>query len=283
MSELNVGERFIRWADKEPAVVALVQVGSRVRPVGQVGGPDSGSDWDFQLVTSRPTIFDDRKFLERAGVGRPCAFVNREGRLGSARKITAVLSDGELDLIIIPVEQLLGLREKARGKGLEVESKVMQALSDQALVLADGFRVLKGNAEINEICDFISTGVPLPRISDTQVREIAEGFVCDFVSTIRKIERGELIAAQRWLHHYLIEADMRLLHEFLLRRGRLTFPDARRMESVLDVKECEAFSISTSLTDVGLHAAAGKAANTLQELVDSLVGKSWHWPLKPGR
>jgi hypothetical protein len=250
---------------------------------GQLDGPHASSDWDFQVITSRPSIFNNRNFLDHAEVGEPCAFITRRGRLGSALKVTAIFSYGELDIVVIPEEEVRGLRESIGGNAARIEPEIMRKMSDQAAVLAGGYRILKADAEIHDLYRFVSTTAPLPRLSDLQVREIAEGFVCDYVSTIRKIERGELIAAQRWLHLYLVEANLCLLHELQQRRGLPTFPDARRLELVVEEMDLEAISISALLSESALSEATYKSANTLKKLVHALIDCNWRWPLKPGR
>ena len=112
---------------------------------------------------------------------------------------------------------------------------------------------------------------------------LADGFVCDYLWTIRKIERGELLAAQRMLHRSLAETNIRLLHEIKLRKGQLTFPEGRRAEFVLNGNELSALIVSTTPERVALRSAVHKSAGTCRDLMRDLVGNAWHWPELPAR
>eukprot|EP01035_Chromulina_nebulosa_P005668 gene5668-7692_t len=101
-----------------------------------------------------------------------------------------------------------------------------------AVVLRGGYVVRHGAAEWGDFFRRVATEFPVPRLSDADARGLAEGFVCDFISTRHKIERGEFLAAQRWLHQHLAEVNFQLLHELRQRRGEVSFPDARRIERV---------------------------------------------------
>jgi hypothetical protein len=124
----------------------------------------------------------------------------------------------------------------------------------------------------------VRTAVPLPRLTDGEVRDCAEAFVCDYVSTWRKLVRGELLATQRWLHHHLAETNFRLLHELQLRRGQPSFPDARRVERLVDQPWPARVGVEAGLTTESLAAACDDAAETCRLLVRELVGETWTWP-----
>jgi hypothetical protein len=106
---------------------------------------------------------------------------------------------------------------------------------------------------------------------------LAEAFVCDYVFTRRKVQRGELCAAQRWLHHQLAETNFRLLHELRLRCGKTSFPDARRLEQLEDPLGGGA-TVAAVPTAASLHVALEVAAGTHRQLITALVGAAWRWP-----
>lgn len=277
-TDSDLGARFVRWAQGEAAVRALVAIGSRVREPKAVGAADRFSDWDFQVIASDDGVLVEAAAFERAGIGRPLVFVNREGRLGSARKLTALFAEGELDVVVIPFAQVAHVRAQVDNGTAMQQPPVARALQDLAAVLAGGYRFLKGEEEAGALYRFVRERVPLPRLDDRAAVEAANGFVCDYVSTRRKIERGERIAAQRWLHHQLAETNFKLLHELRLRAGEPSFPDARRIESLAGGSWAERVAVDAGLDSAALTAAAIKAAATCRDLMQALVGGAWRWP-----
>lgn len=276
MSVPNLGEKFIRWADAESSVHLLVLIGSQTRASGAPAAADVYSDWDFQVATSRPELFSNAEWTVALEL-RPIAYVFRAGRLGSAQKVTALFAEGELDLVIIPVAALRGLAQLAKTGTYASNPVAQQALTDLAAVSQGGYRILKGAEEFAPFYESVTREIPPARLSDEAVRAIAEGFVCDYVSTQHKIARGEMLAAQRWLHHQLAEVNFRLLHELRLREGAPSFPDARRLESMHDPRAV-AVAVEALPTEAQLHLAVEKSATTCRDLVRALIGDHWQWP-----
>lgn len=272
-----IGPAVMRWAEREPAVRALVLIGSRVH-AGEptFAAADEFSDWDFQVVTSRPGRFDTRAWIGELGLGEALAYVARPGRLGTATKISVVLRDGELDLVVLPAGRLrwakwlLALGVAARLAALR------QALGGLAIVLRGGHRIVKGERAWGAFFRRVAAEFPPARLGDAAVRALAEGFVCDYMSTRHKIERGELLAAQRWLHLQLAEVNFQLLHELRQRRGEPTLPDVRRIERL--PHDSRGIAVSAMPSAEGLRAATEKAAATLRELMGALA-PDWRWPL----
>lgn len=273
---MNLGERVIGWAKDDPAVALLVLIGSRARPAGARTAADRFSDWDFQIAVEQPQDFATGVWLESLGL-KPLAYVLRPGRLGSSLKASAVTAEGELDLVVLPARPLRGLAQLVESGGLVTDPMAVQAMGDLAAVLAGGLCLLKGEGEFGRLYAHVMRAVPLPRLDDSAVVRLAEAFVCDYVFTRRKIDRGELLAARRWLHHQLAESNFRLLHESRLRAGLESFPDARRLE-FLGEPRCEALALGLSQSAGDLRMAVERAANLNRELVAALIGESWRWP-----
>ncbi len=266
----------MRWALVEPTVVLFVQIGSRTRVAGSAFAADSSSDWDFQIATTRPELFADRAWTMALGLA-PLAYVVRSGRLGSAQKLTALFAEGELDLVLIPAAALRGISQLVHAGAAGSQPQAMGALIDLASVLQGGYRILKGEEEFGGLYRYVANRIPKPRLADDAVCGLAEGFVCDYVSTLRKVERGELLAAQRWLHHLLLETNYRLLHELRLRGDGASLPDARRLE-FLDEPRLAEFDIAIELNRGSLFAGAEKSATLCRGLMRELVGERWQWP-----
>lgn len=277
MTNVTLGEKFSRWAAAEKAMELLVLIGSQARAAqGAIAAADGGSDWDFQLATSTPEIFRDAKWTAQAGLS-PLAYVFRGGRLGSAPKVTALFAEGELDLVIIPVGLLREVVRTVGGKAIPADSPVRQPVIDLAAVLQGGYKILVGEQEFGAFYDFVRREVPPARLSDDEACQLAAGFVCDYVSTHRKIDRGEFLAAQRWLHVQLAETNYRFLHELRLRNGLISFPDARRLESLREPR-LSAISVEAALDAESLRSAVEKSAAACRDLMGSLVGARWQWP-----
>lgn len=276
MSESLFGDFFLKWAISEPEICLVALFGSRVRSVTDICAADENSDWDYQIGTTRPERFADGAWLASMGFP-PLKYVERCGRLGSARKVTAILESGEIDLVIFPAADFRALmRWELEGWGA-APPVGRQALTDLSTVLQGGYRVVKGEAEFLGFYRWVVERVRPARLSDEAVCGLADGFVCDFVSTSRKLARGELLAGQRWLHHHLIEVNYQLLHELRLRAGLPSLPDGRRLE-LLGEARSTAFSGNAELTRSSLQAAVKASAETCRALVQDLVGKRWCWP-----
>jgi hypothetical protein len=275
---VSLGDKFAEWARDEAAISGLVMIGSQVREAAAAGAADAHSDFDFQVITTRPGAFEDVDWWRQTGLGRPIAQVIRGGRLGSARKATVLFPEGEIDLVVLPATRMRRLGWLARLRLLRFFPAASQGLVDLATVLRGGYRVIKGEATWGALYRRAAQEVPPIRLSDEQVRTLADGFVCDYVSTRRKIERGELIAAQRWLHLQLVETNFKLLHELRQRAGQPSFPDARRIEFLLEDGLRDAVSVEVGLEQASLSRALEKSAGTCRLLVRELLGPAWQWP-----
>ncbi|HVU34929.1 MAG TPA: hypothetical protein VHE61_15960 [Opitutaceae bacterium] len=272
-----LGDAVIAWAQRDASVDGLILIGSRVRAPGP-GAADQYSDWDFHIITSNPDRFRTAAWTRDSGIPAPLAYVARGGRLGSATKVSAVFAAGQLDLVVIPTRQVRQMRWLWR-LGLATRlPAAAKGLADLAVVIRAGYRVLKGDRLCGDVYARVAKDIPTPRLSDEGVRELAEGFVCDYVSTRQKIARGELIAAQRWLHHLLVETNFRLLHELRLRRGEASMPDARRVEQLAPLEQADLVRVAAVPDAESLTDACEQAADALRALARDLIGDSWHWP-----
>lgn len=280
MSALDLGQRFVHWATVQAHVHALVQIGSQVRRSSEIDAADLFSDWDFQVISSCPGIFED--FEETAArFGCPLVVSVRQGRIGAPRKVTILFPEGELDIVVIPVLQFNQVSELVRLRNHLSNASAMRSLEDLASVLAGGYRILKGDSVVIELFDFIRSGIRIPHLNDADVRGLANGFVCDYVSTIRKIQRGEHLAAQRWLHHNLAEVNFRLAHELRQRAGLSSFPDARRVERLGDEALRSALEVQAEVTRDSLTKAAQKCVVSFRGLIEALLRGDWTWPQLP--
>ena len=232
------------WAATEPAVSGLVLIGSRQRGAGDaVWRADAQSDWDFQIITSRPGTFERPEWTRGlGGIRDPGLCAPRSARIGGVPKVNLLYEGGEADFVVIPAKVIRRVRflTGLAGPPSQRAGPARRQLQDLAVVIRPGWRFLKDTGQWDRFYRRAVAEVPDPRVGDELARQLAEGFVCDYVWTIRKIDRGELRAAQRMAHRELAETNFRLLHELKLRRGERTFPEARRLERIAGAAELAA-------------------------------------------
>jgi len=279
VSDSSFGALFVRWAEREPSICAVNLIGSRVRLGTQDGAADSGSDWDFQLVVRRSALFSNNEWVTAAGLPVPLAYVVRVGRLGETKKVSLAFQGGAFDLVLIPSFPLRTARWLCNLGLLRFSPRARIGLTDLSTVLRPGYRLLKGEISWGSFFRYVQTEIQLSRISDEEVVSMAEGFVCDFLSIRHKLARGEYVAAQRWLHMHLAEANFKLLHELRQRDGAVSFPDARRLELIADRELIDSVMVRAVPEHESLQDALEKSALTLCQLAGALTGQKWKWPM----
>jgi hypothetical protein len=278
-AQLDFGEAITKWANCNQTVSGLVLIGSRERPDNDVlWSADAYSDWDFQVITSKPKDFENALWTKSISGFDLLAYTSRTAIIGGVPKVSAVFSNAEADLVIIPTISArllncciwLGLHRK--------EGRVRRHVQDLAEVIRPGWKFLKGGNKWGELYRRAVRGVSDPHLSDEDVRRLSEAFVCDYVWTLRKVDRGELLTAQRMLHQALAETNFRLLHELKQRRGERTFTKARRIERVANGLELADVTIQAQLEAASLREAIAKSAAACRKLTNALVGETWRWP-----
>ncbi len=267
------------WARRQPAVTGLTLIGSRVRPAGDaVWRADGHSDWDFQVITSQPDVFLRRDWaLELKGV-ELLAYGVRPARIGGVPKVNAVFAGAEADFVILPESALIPLRRAVANGRHRRPGPERAALQDLALVIRPGWKFLRGARTWAPMFRRVVADIPDARPVEATLRNLAECFWCDLVWIRRKLERGELLAAQRLLHQSLAETNLRLLHELRLRRGQRSFPEGRRLEKIAPAAEVNLATVATKVSVKGLRAATERAARNCTALMRALVGRDWTPP-----
>jgi hypothetical protein len=275
---MNLAERVAAWSANQPSVEALVLIGSRVRHQNDViWQPDAQSDWDFQVIASRKDIFRTSAWAKTLGLTLHTYCV-RTAMIGGVPKVAALFDGEESDFVILPAG-LMNFSRIAVQFGLHRRSYFLRRkLQDLAVIVRPGWRFLKGGQKWDHFYKQIVAGISDPRLDDVAVRNLADSFICDAVWTMRKIARGEFLAAQRMLHRSLAETNLRLLHEIKLRRRERTFPEARRAEKVLSHSELAAITVSTVPDALSLRDGVEKASATCRYFAHQLMGDQYRWP-----
>lgn len=275
---MTFADQVTAWAASEPSVRAVALIGSHVRDESdQVWRADAQSDWDFQIVAVTPRLFEDSDWTKTLG-HELRAYAVRRAVIGGVPKIVAVFSGAEADFVIIPAGTWNLMRIAVKLRLHHRSALIRRRLQDLAVVVRPGWRFLKGGEVWDPFYRRVVAEINDPRLDDAGVRNLAESFVCDVVWTLRKINRGEWLAAQRMLYRSLAETNFRLLHELKLRRGERTFPEIRRAERVLSKEELELISLSGLPEATSLLGGVEKASATCRKLMYALVGNTWKWP-----
>ncbi len=261
------------WAERTPTVKGLVLIGSRERPAGDaVWGADAQSDWDFQIITTEPEMFAKGDWTRELTGAELRVYATRTARIGGVPKVNAIFSDAEADFVIVPARRFtLAKWAVALGRHRR-EGKIRSGLQDLAVVIRPGWRFLKGGREWEAFYRRVVAEVDDARMSDEAAAGLAEIFLCEALWVRRKIERGELTAAQRMLHRELAETNFRLLHELKLRRGERSFPEARRIERIASPSELEAVTVNAALEAEALRSALDRSEATMRKLLSELKG-----------
>lgn len=275
---MNLAEKVANWAQTDPSVQAAVLIGSRVRASGDLlAQADRESDWDFQLVCDRTETFAIRDWTKLLDVELH-TYAVRRAAIGGVPKVAAIFDSGEADFVIIPSRRLVLARWLVRFGFHHHSVRFRTALQDLAVVVRPGWKFLKGAKNWERFYQRVVDEVADPRLNDEDIQNLADGFVCDHSWTLKKIQRGEHLAAQRMLHRSLAETNFKLLHELKLREGRRTFPEARRSEFVLSESELDMVTISTAAEAPALRDALERCSATCRTLVQALLGGTWRWP-----
>ncbi|MBC7368427.1 MAG: hypothetical protein H7343_16720 [Undibacterium sp.] len=276
----DFGAIMMAWAVRTPAIKALVLIGSRERQTSDaVWRADDQSDWDFQVITSEPQVFATKAWTSGLTGAELKVYAARVARIGGVPKVNAIFAGAEADFVVLPAALMRTMKLAVALNLHRREGKVRRGLRDLAVVIRPGWRFLKGGETWDPLYRRVVADVADARLGDEAARGLADVFVCESVWVRRKIERGELLTAQRMIHRELAETNFRLLHELKLRRGERSFPEARRIERIAAEAELSAVSVSATLEAEALRAALAKSAATLRELMTALEGGSWRWPL----
>jgi hypothetical protein len=270
-------EVVARWAATQPAIQAVILIGSHVRPEGAVSAADEVSDWDFQVITSDPAAFAGPEVLAGLLPNRMPAVYSQRPTFGGVQRVTALYPGLEVDFVVLAARKLRFAKLVAALGAHRRPGLLREGLAGLAVVIRPGYRFLKGETAWSGFYQRVLREVPDPRLEDAAILALAEGFVCDVVWSERKLRRGEHLAVQRMLHQSLAETNFRLLHELRLRRGEASHPEARRIERVADARQIAAVTISAKPDRETLVAAIVQAKATLIDLMDNLV-PSWRWP-----
>ncbi len=265
-----------RWTQCEPAVDAAILFGSQVRQTGSAVAADGWSDVDLHIVTRAASKLEGMDWSQVLPGQNLCLQVARPATSG-VRKVTLFFEDGEADLVLVPTAKLR-LAKFAMSVGLHRRVGIVAAaLNNLATIMGGGYRFLKGERAWGRFFARIVGEMPGFRLDDTQVQQLANTALCDALWVLQKLERGELVAAQRILHRSVMETNVVLLHELRTRRSEPTFQQARRVERLVTPGQLATQQVSARLVATELRAATWQALAGLKTLMAELV-PAWSVP-----
>jgi hypothetical protein len=262
--------RLIETLLESDDVQAAILFGSRARARGD-SPADADSDVDLQVVVKHPGRWIQREWAAAVLPAEELRAWSVRNAFGGVHKVSILLTRGELDLVFVPAQRMRWARWGIALGVHRLSVSGMRKLGDLELLTEHGYRVLKGGRRWENFWRKISTDVTPPGLSDAEVRNLADGVKVDLVSIHHKLNRGEIRAAQRWLHTGIAETNFRLMYELRRRRGEPAFHDARRAESVMDAASLARITVSAELEAQALKAAAEKAAQATTELVSAIL------------
>lgn len=262
------------WVQRTAELKSTILFGSGARQGLEAASQDHWSDFDLLVVASDPLRFESVAWDREISGSRYCFQVARPAT-GEVRKVTAVFAGGQIDLVIVPERTLRVVRLGMR-LGLHRKSRRLQiALNELQVCLRSGYRYIKGEQAWGRFFDRVAAEMPGIRLSNEELANLALAFLGDLLWMLQKLERGELVAAQHYLHTRLIDINLRSIRELSLRRGSLlSFSLGRRLETLAKPGELKWVQISARLTAEDLHRAAWECFAGLKALMAEL-GVEW--------
>lgn len=263
-------ENFRSWTSGRNDVEAAILFGSLSRSGIAAGGPDMYSDVDLHVITPCPQKVEQADWAALSPSG---SVIHKCSRVtaGGAKKITILYREGEVDLVVLPRKVMRLARFLLRIGMARKLPVVARPLNDLATIMSGGYVFIKGAAAWSGFYSRVVAEMPGFRLLDQRIMEMADISVSDLLWVSKKLYRGELIAAQRVIHRFVLETNIELLHELRMRRGEVSFQQARRVEMLVSEIELDCISINAELSDGALRLQSLKLFNGLQYLMSRLV------------
>lgn len=267
------------WLNSSKTVRSAVLFGSTARSERAAAIADSWSDMDLHLIAREPRNLEIMDWGAAFPEMEFCLQVTRPAT-GGVRKITAIFSGGQIDVVVIPSRQM-SFAAFAMHLGYHRRLQFLwSALNEMATCLHTGYHFLKGEPQWG---DFYSRVAALPgvRLADSEICTMADIFICELIWILQKIQRGEIVAAQHMLHTKLCDTNLRLWRE-LQRRRDLPLPSfglGRRLETLATAAEYELLRVACNAEQSSLTKSAWQCFDGLKALMRCLV-PGWSIPVK---
>jgi hypothetical protein len=266
------------WLNGNPAVESAVLFGSAAcEEKRSASAASRWADLDLHVVTAVPLQFEVIAWAKALPKAKFCHQAVRPAT-GGVRKVTAIFDAGQVDLVIVPVAVITQGVEALRS-GRYRESKPIEiGLNEMATCLHTGYRFIKGEEKWGPAYEQVSR-LPGVRLGEREIRDLADGFLCDLLWVLQKLERGEATAAQHILHTKLSDTNLRLWRERQRQRGAPlpSFGLGRRLETLADSADFTRLQVKARPVKAELNRAAKKSFAALQALMKDLI-PDWSTP-----
>jgi hypothetical protein len=270
MTPAEFEARIVTWAEAQPGMQALVQIGSRVQSGAAV---DAWSDWDYQLIVHRPADYYNREWPVQIA---PCWSAHYERTERGVVKLSAVFAGGlEADFVILAAWQMkLTCWAMAHPAGQAFyPEKLRRGIHNLRLVAAPGYRVILGGPGWERRYAAMQVTWPGASFSAEDFQHHVAGFWRHAVWVAKKIFRGELRAALRWSQVELREHTYALLAEEARLEGRAPRPEARKAEQWLGAGRLEQTAAVTGPDRPQLAAALLAEVALFQDVTRSVAAR----------
>jgi hypothetical protein len=261
---LSLYQSIKDWIDGEPHIHAAVLFGSSAaKPLGNEE-INEGADFDIHIVTSRPAEIAKLDWATKLP-GQKYLMQCLRPATGGVQKLTVLFATGQLDLILIPVNQLR-LARMGLALGMErYNAQLRVALNEINTCIHGGHRMLKGDRSWGGFYAKVSSHMPGVRLNKEEIIELADRALVDRLWIEQKIRRGELCAAQHVLHRSLAETNFRLLRELRMRKEvpLPSFGLGRHVEKLLAPTELVMVRVNARCEAAALTAATQQAFDGL--------------------
>ncbi|HVS50800.1 MAG TPA: hypothetical protein VHD62_00495 [Opitutaceae bacterium] len=266
------------WLTSESSVESAVLFGSSVT---SDRGADNGHDpfdLDLHLISTRPVCLERVDWTVALPQQEFCFQATRPAT-GGVRKTTVIFRLGQIDLVIVPFRTAWVARLMLRSKLYRRSRSATVGLNEMATCLRTGYYFLKGAHRWQSFYARVHHEMSGVRISNIEATQLANSAIIDYIWILKKVENGELIAAQHALHRQLSETNLRLYREHRLRR-KLPLPSfglGRRVESAAPQKYIDFLKLNSRLDRDELIRAANNAMAGLRDLMAD-IDPSWKLP-----
>lgn len=268
MTAQEFENRIIAWAKRRPDIKALVLGGSRAG----TAGVDELSDWDFQLITTRPDGYRNTRWLPEIA---PCWGAHAERTPRGVVKVSAVFANGiEADFVPLADWQMRmvfwGMRHPRLAE--RMPCRLLHGIREtRTFLLGSGFRLLVDTGGWEPRLTALKTSWPDEKISQEVYARHVSAFWVKAVWVFKKVARPEPRSAVLWMHALVREHLYALLAEEARLAGRPARSEARKAEQWLDERRLVQTDIAVNLDQRALARALLAQIDLFEEVSRSVA------------
>lgn len=244
MTAQEFENRIVAWAQRRPDIKALVLGGSRAG----TAGVDGLSDWDFQLITTRPEDYRNTRWLAEVA---PCWCAHAERTPRGVIKVSAVFANGiEADFVPLSAWQMRVVFWSMRHPRLadRMPRLLLHGIREtRTFLLGSGFRLLVDSGGWEPRLAALKTSWPDEKVSRQVYARHVSAFWVKAIWVSKKVARPEPRSAVLWMHALMREHLYALLAEEARLAGRPARAEARKAEQWLDDRRLVQTDIAVNL------------------------------------